>query len=269
MEAELIELPERGITLEIARNGMPTVAMIPSAHRGVGDFERLATDLLAAGHPSIAINVRGIGRSTGSLDGLDLRDVADDIADVLAHVADGPVHVIGHALGQVFARSTASFRPEVVRSVTLLACGGHDRHYRPPPAELLEHFDRCGRSELPTDIRLQSLRALFFADQSDPTVWLDGWWPDADVAQVFGDIDVAAWATAGSVPVLILQPMNDPLCPPEVGRELALMLGRRASYVEVPDCSHAMLPEQPERISRAIIDYLRIQTGEGVGGAGG
>jgi len=258
--SDLVPLADRDVALEVSRWGPhPDVAMIPSAHRGAGDYARLAADLFAAGFGSVAINVRGIGRSTGTLDGLDLTDVADDIGDLIALLSDGPVHIVGHALGQVFARATASYRPEVIRSVSLLACGGHDRAYRPPPVHLLEHFDKCGRADLPDDVRLASLRALFFARGSDPTPWLGGWWPEADVARVFGTIDPVEWASAGKSNVLILQPLEDPLCPPEVGRELLGMLGERGKYVEIPHCSHAMLPEQPDVISAAIISFLREQ----------
>jgi pimeloyl-ACP methyl ester carboxylesterase len=231
--------------------------MLASAHRSVKDFSQLAADLLAAGYGSVGINMRGVGGSSGSLDDLSLADVADDVATVLKQLSPRPFHLIGHALGQVIARATASHHPEVARSVTLLACGGHDRSWRPPPAELLEHFDRCGRAELPDDVRLASLRALFFAPKSDPKPWLEGWWPDADVGTLVAASNPDDWATAGDVPVLILQPLQDPLCVPEVGRELLDMLAGRGTLIEVPDCSHAMLPEQPDRISEAIRGFLR------------
>ena len=37
---------------------------------------------------------------------------------------------------------------------------------------------------------------------------------------------------------------------------LALRLGARGRYVEVPQCGHAILPEQPEAIARAVIAFL-------------
>ena len=57
-------------------------------------------------------------------------------------------------------------------------------------------------------------------------------------------------ATAGEADVLIVQPLQDRLCPIKIGRDLALRLGARARYVEVPHCGHAILPEQPEAIAR-------------------
>jgi pimeloyl-ACP methyl ester carboxylesterase len=253
----LVALPDRGVALEVVVTGdRPEVLLIPSAHRGGDDYAQLAADLWTAGFGSLAVNVRGVGASSATLAGLDLRDVAADLAALVATLDAGPVHVVGHALGQVFARCLATYHPGAVRTVTLLACGGHDRATRPPPVHLLDHFDRCSDVELATAERLVSLHALFFAKGNDPTPWLDGWWPHPDIAAVFGSVDPDEWATAGRAPVLILQPLADPLCLPEVGAELLARIGPRATLVELPDCSHAMLPEQPDRIASAIVDFV-------------
>jgi pimeloyl-ACP methyl ester carboxylesterase len=43
------------------------------------------------------------------------------------------------------------------------------------------------------------------------------------------------------------------------GRATAAALGERASYVEVDNCGHAILPEQPEAIARHVIAFLNRQ----------
>jgi pimeloyl-ACP methyl ester carboxylesterase len=182
--------------------------------------------------------------------------VAADIAAVVEATAGRPVHVVGHAQGNVFARATAAFHPDVVRSVTLLACGGHNLGAQPPSDELLMHFERCSDQSLPDDVRLESLRFVFFAQGNDPSPWLTGWWPSGDVREALTASDPDEWATAGRAPVLIMQPMEDPLCPPSTGRDLRDRMGSRASYVEIPHCSHAMLPEQPDAIARAVVGFV-------------
>jgi pimeloyl-ACP methyl ester carboxylesterase len=248
---------ERGVVLEgLTYGDGPDLLLIPSAHRSGDDFARLASDLHRSGHGSLAVNPRGIGRSTGKTEGLTLRDIANDIAAMINQTAGRPLHVVGHAQGNVFARATAAFRPEVVRTVTLLACGGHDLAAQPPSAELLMHFERCGDQSLPDDVRLESLQFVFFAQGNDPSPWLGGWWPAADVRGTLTATDPTEWATAGDAPVLILQPMEDPLCPPTTGRHLRDVMGPRAAYVEIPHCSHAMLPEQPDLIADALIGFV-------------
>jgi pimeloyl-ACP methyl ester carboxylesterase len=42
----------------------------------------------------------------------------------------------------------------------------------------------------------------------------------------------------------------------EAGRATADALGDRASYVELADCGHAILPERPEAVARHVIAFL-------------
>jgi pimeloyl-ACP methyl ester carboxylesterase len=253
---ELIPLRDGGVLEVIAMGKDPQVVLIPSARRGADDFAVLANDLLHAGFGSVALNLRGIGRSSPHVDEPTLRNVADDIADVINATSVGPMHVVGHAQGNIFARVTAAYRPEVVRSVSLLACGGHDLADSPPSVEVVENFERCARTDLSDSERVHSLAVVFFAAGNDASVWLDGWWPSGDVRHALTNTDPSEWATAGNAPVLIVQPLEDAMSPAQVGRTLHQMLGERSTYVEVPLCGHAMLPEQPEMIAREVIRFL-------------
>jgi pimeloyl-ACP methyl ester carboxylesterase len=254
---ELVRLRDGG-TLEIVLEGdHPQVVLIPSARRSADDFAVLAGDLHDAGYGSVAVNLRGIGRSSPQVGQPTLRDVADDIADVVLAVDVGPMHLVGHAQGNIFARVTAAYRPEVVRSVSLLACGGHDLAESPPSAEVVENFERCARTDLSDSERVHSLGVVFFAPGNDASVWLTGWWPSGDVRDALTNTDPSEWATAGRAPVLIVQPLEDAMSPAQVGRTLHGMLGDRGTYVEVAHCGHAMLPEQPEIIAREVVRFLR------------
>ena len=209
-KSHLVVMENRDVTIEVVVTGdHPSVLLLPSAQRSVADFAGLSDSLWEAGFGTVAANMRGVGRSTGLREGVMLRDIADDVADVANEVVGGPVHIVGHALGNVFARATAAYRPETVASVSLLACGGHDLHQVQLPTEMLEHFERCCRVELPDAQRLESLQAVFFAPGNDPAQWLTGWWPSGDLRQVFDGTDPAEWATAGEADVLVLQPMED------------------------------------------------------------
>ena len=65
------------------------------------------------------------------------------------------------------------------------------------------------------------------------------------------------WWHGGQVPILIVQPLEDALGPPKVGRDLSARLGSRARYVELADCGHAILPEQPDAVADHVIRFLR------------
>lgn len=256
--AVLVEDPAREVALEVLVVGeAPSVVLVPSAMRGAADFGELQAALLAAGHASAAINPRGAGRSRGAIEGLTLRDLADDVALVADRLCGGAAHLIGHALGNIFVRAAASYRPEAALSVSVMPCGGHNLGSHPAPPEVIAAIGRCHDESLPEAERLEALRTAFFAPGNDPSVWLEGWWPQsAGLASAIGRADPEEWWRAGTAPLLIVQPMNDPMCAPEVELTAAATIGPRARYVEVPDCSHAILPEQPRAVARAVIDFL-------------
>ena len=52
--------------------------MIPSAGRGAEDFDDLSRAVVKAGYRVARLQPRGIGRSTGTMEGVSLLDLADD-----------------------------------------------------------------------------------------------------------------------------------------------------------------------------------------------
>ena len=257
MTTALVDLGH-GVCIEVTERGeSPDVVLLPSADRAASDFARLASDLQEAGVGSLALSPRGVAGSVGPTDQLDLRSLAEDVAGVIDRIIGGPAHVVGHALGNTIARATAAYRPDVVRSVSLLACGGHDVARHPPSPEVMEAFGRCHQVELPRADRLAALSVAFFAPGNDPSAWLEGWYPEGrPVAAALGRSDWREWYLAGAAPVLILQPVHDQMAPVEVGRKLAADLGGRASYVELANCGHAILPEQPAAVARHLLDFF-------------
>src|SRR4051794_37827244 len=138
-----VEDPARGVRIEVLVEGSgDDVVLLPSSHRGAADFAMLSATLAADGYRAVAVNPRGVGGSTGPLD-LSMRDIADDVAMVIERFGTGRAHVVGHALGNTFARATASYRPEVARSLALLACGAHNLAEASPPPLAMDHFARC------------------------------------------------------------------------------------------------------------------------------
>src|SRR5262249_24072325 len=134
----------RGLLLEVLVDGVgPDVVLVPSRMRGAADFAGLQSSLTGAGYRSLAVNPRGTGNSTGALDGLGLLDLADDVALVVTSLWAGPAHLVGHALGNTFARAAASYRPEVARTVTVMPPGGHALASRPVSREVSAAMSRC------------------------------------------------------------------------------------------------------------------------------
>ena len=262
-EAVLIEDKARGLTFEVLVEGSgPDVVLVPSAMRGAKDFALLQAALTKAGYRSLAMNPRCAGRSKGQLDGLTLYDIADDIAFVVDSLANGKAHLVGHALGNIGVRATASFRPEVARTVTVMPCGGHNLAANPVSSEVIAAMPDCHDESLPREERQEALRTAFFAPGNDPSVWLEDWWPgSAGIAHAIGTVDPELWWRGGDRPILVIQPLNDAMASTAAGRATAAELGPRCTYVEVANCGHAILPEQPEAIARHVIAFLNANSG--------
>ena len=258
MDVHLLDDTTRGVRLEVLVQGSgPNVVLVPSAMRGAADFAHLQPALAGAGYRSLALNPRCTGNSSGPVGNLTLHDVADDIALVVERLCVEPAHLVGHALGNVGVRAAASFRPEIARSVIVMPCGGHDLESRPVSAHVLAALWRCHDESLSVAERCDALRIAFFAPANDPSVWLDGWWPQAQPsAEAIGRTDPALWWRGGNGPMLFLMPLNDAMMSVVAAREIATALGERVTYIEIDNCGHAILPEQPEAVARHIIAFL-------------
>jgi pimeloyl-ACP methyl ester carboxylesterase len=232
-----------------------TVVLLPAVGRSGRDFDIVARLLVRAGFNTAAVDLRGVGNSTGSLDDITLHDLAADVARVIESLDCGPVHVVGHAFGNRVARCLAADRPNFVRSVTLLAAGG----LIPPEAQAFVAMARSYQLDLPDPERLEAVKTAWFAPSSDPTVWRNGWWPGAAPVHVAAGSATPTedWWDAGRAPLLVIQGLDDQIAPPANGHALRDQLGDRVSVIDLTDAGHALLVERPHEIAEAMITFIR------------
>ncbi|MFM9925883.1 alpha/beta hydrolase [Variovorax sp. H27-G14] len=238
----------------------PVVCILPSLARSGRDYDVVAAHLAASGFRVFRPEPRGIGRSKGPMDGLDLHDFARDVAAVLDSEKVGPVVIVGHAWGSQPARTLAADRPDLVRGVVMaaasagkLAPGSTERPY----SRLREEIDGAGDLSLSEARRLECLRKAFFAPGHDPSVWLGGWFPAAHEVQARAReiTPVDDYFSAGDrVPILDLQAEHDAVVIPNIMKP---MLGDRVTVQIIRDAGHAMAPEQPRAMSDAIASFAR------------
>jgi len=231
----------------------PLVVLLPSLGRGAEDFVEIAPRLAHACRV-VTPQPRGIGDSTGPMTGVTLHDYARDIAAVIENEQAGPALIGGHAFGNFVARTTATDRPELVRGVALLGA----THVWPVPTDVRDSIMKSSDLSLSDAERMKHLKHAFFSPESDPGVWLSGWYPEVKKAQrVATDATPQSeWWQAGSVPILDVQPENDVMIPPESRSRYRDELGERVSIVRIPDAGHALLPEQPEAVASALLQFV-------------
>ena len=240
----------------IAEGSGTLLVLLPSSSRDSGDFDHVAAAFAQAGWRVLRPQPRGMGRSAGPLDGLTLHDYARDVAAVIEQQRAGPAVVLGHAFGQWIARTLATDRPDLVRGVVLAAAAAKSNQ-----PELREALAKCVDTGLPEVERRAALRFAFFAPgQEPPPEWLSGWHPAASKSQRAASAATPQqeWRTAGTAPVLDLQGAQDPWRPRRTVDDFRRDLGwERVTVRVIPNCSHAMFPEQPEDLVREVLDWLR------------
>ena len=230
------------------------LVLLPSSSRDSEDFDAIAEMFAGVGFRVLRPQPRGMCGSLGPMQDLTLHDYARDVAVVIERLAHGAAFVLGHAFGQWVGRCLAADRPDLVRGVVLAAAAAKSAD----PA-LREQLANCIDSTLPDAVRLAALRAAFFAPGHDPSGWLNNWHPVASKSQRAASAATPRdeWWNAGSAPVLDLQAALDPWRPADTRDGIRDDLGAaRVTVVVIQDASHALIPEQPEAVVRAVRDWI-------------
>lgn len=235
------------------------IVMFASAGREASDFNELAGALSRAGFAVTLVEAPYINSATPSKAEPTLYDLADD-SDAYLKSRPKPVYVLGHAFGNRLARSVAHRHPDRVAGVILIAAGG----LHPIADKANTALRNCFAPNLSRDEFEASVRYGFFADGNTiPDYWLRGW--HRKTAQIQGAatraIDTKEWWAGGGKPMLVIAARQDTIAPPEhTIDELEATFPDTVTGVRIDAAGHALLPEQPEQIEAAIIDWLQLQT---------
>jgi pimeloyl-ACP methyl ester carboxylesterase len=228
------------------------IVLLPSSQRGSEDFDEVARRIAAAGHRVLRPQPRGIGASNGALEGLTLHALAADVAVTIRELGGGRAIVVGHAYGHYVARVTDLDYPQLVRGVVMAASASAGAD-----PSLPKSLDIAADAARPEAERLQHLQRAFFAPGSDARAWLDGWHPELAPAyrRAAKVPERRVWWPVSHAPVLDLQAADDPWRPASSRGEVKDAMGDKASVVVIPGASHALFPEQPAAVAKAIVEW--------------
>lgn len=247
----MLDLPDGPLEVFLQGTGH-TVVLLPSLGRGQEDFDGIAPMLLGAGLRLLRPEPRGIGRSAPLKPGATLFDMARDVIAAMEDAGVTQALVAGHAAGNWVARITAHLRPDLVRGVAMLAAVTGTAVDPAISAAIVGSFDKA----LPEEVRLGHLQRAYFAPGHDARVWLDGWHTEVARAQRRAreaTTDRSWLRVADRTPLLYLAAAEDAIAAPPSEAELIAALGPLAKRVVVERAGHALLPEQPEAVARALI----------------
>jgi pimeloyl-ACP methyl ester carboxylesterase len=235
-----------------------------------GDGWRPQVEALTARFRTIAVDNRGVGRSSLGSDPLTIERMASDALVVMDAEAVDRFHLVGHSMGGLIALRIALTARERVRSLSLLCtfADGKDGSGLSPRIFLLGLRTRVGTRSMRRNAMLSMIMPDAYLRTVDRSVLAE------ELSGLFGrDLAVqppivmkqlramASYSAAGSlhelraVPTLVISAAHDPIAPPRLGKALAEGIPG-ARFLEFAHAGHAAPIQCASEINDLLMDHL-------------
>ena len=263
-------------TLHYATSGAgEPILLIP----GLGldhNYYRFGIPLLSRHLQVLAVDPRGIGRSTKSPPPYTVEAWADDFAVMIDKLAFGPIHVLGSSLGGSMALALAQRHPGKLKS--LIVVGGFSELDRATELNFrlrLRLIEKLGMSDEVADyMGLWTLTRKFInSDAGFATMRANQANIRASSAQSYSAFVEALlkWGRCQpgqerepkfttlldsiKTPTLVVTSDNDHLIPQELSDLIAGRIAG-AKLVVMPGAGHIPFMEQPDEVVRIVLQFL-------------
>ena len=263
-------------TLHYATSGAgEPILLIP----GLGldhNYYRFGIPLLSRHLQVLAVDPRGIGRSTKSPPPYTVEAWADDFAVMIDKLAFGPIHVLGSSLGGSMALALAQRHPGKLKS--LIVVGGFSQLDLATELNFrlrLRLIEKLGMSDEVADyMGLWTLTRKFInSDAGFATMRANQANIRANSAQSYSAFVEAllkwgrcqpgqerepkftALLDSIKTPTLVVTSDNDHLIPKELSDLIAARIAA-AKLVVMPGAGHIPFMEQPEEVVRIVLEFL-------------
>lgn len=222
---------------------------------------------LAEHYRVIRVDNRGAGL-TGDVPGAPytVETMAGDCLAVLDEAGVDRVHVVGISMGGLIAQELALSAPERVVSLCLMATHPGIAHAVINPEALA--LVTSGRDGMTPQEAAEASIPFNYAPSTPRERIQEDWSVRLPLAcslagytaQVQGTLP---WTRHDDLPritapALVLHGELDALVPPENGRRLVERIPG-AEHVTVPDANHVLMTDQPEQVSKVLLDWLDRQ----------
>lgn len=245
---------------------------------GLGYASWCWEDLMLAFDPrwrTLAVDMRGTGRSDKPPGPYSIPQFADDLAHVIVAMKLSRVHLVGFSMGGYVALTLVTRYPELVRSMVLVSTSRGGPGTLPVPVSTREVWREASK-----------LSSREFAETTMPLSYSVGW-PERN-PQRFRDIlekrlafptPPSCWAAQYEAaehyvrhgvdvsgirqPALVIHGTEDRIVPYENGIKLATSL-RSAQLMTLQRVGHLPFLEDPADFARRVCDFLDQQERAGV-----
>ncbi len=249
--------------------GKETVVLIHGLSETRHVWSRQAT-VLQPSTNMLTYDVRGFGSSpTGAADGT-VRQLADDLAQLLSAFAAGPAWLVGFSMGGVIAQRFALDFPQLTKGLVLVASScavgrGGQEFFR----QRIEAVETGGLDSLARTNDADA-RGCFWTDDEaligeykklrigavrDPLGYLNA---------CHAMLGIAAEPLTGQIaairhPTLVISGEHDPYCPPRASKMISDAIPG-AKLVVVDDVGHCLQFEASDTLNQQIADFTSTQT---------
>ena len=196
----------------------------------------------------IGVDLRGHGRSNNPLDRLDLRQMADDIANLLDDLGLSAVHLCGFSGGAATALFFAQRHPQRLKSLILIST-----NYQKDQARAAQDFWNIERIKREQPRRWQRLTEMHDVDVAR----LFRWWVEEDSRR---PNFAAHELNKIQIPTLVIGGDRDRIIPLDQTLGLYHHLPQ-AQLAVLPNVGHDILDQQPTLLDGLVSRFLAETAG--------
>lgn len=235
----------------------PPLLLLHGLAGHMGEWDDVLPLLLADGHGVVTCDARGHGASTRRPRDMTRAACVRDTVTLIRELALAPVTLVGQSLGGLTALLTAAAHPELIHSLILIEAGPNGPN-PDLPAQIAAWLDSW-----PAPFESPATAADFFGHEA----WArnleqreDGWHPrvdrDTTIAATAELATHAYWSEWAQVrcPTLVVRGANGTMKPTEPTEMQARCPA--TEVVVIPDASHDVHLDQPERLHEAMRAFL-------------
>ena len=237
--------------------GSETLVLAQGNSRPAADLLELAEGVAAEGIRVITFNYRGIGASTGPVEGITLHDYGRDVWRIVDGLGLDKVHLGGKAYGNRVMRAASNLAPDRVKSIVLYAAGGEV----PMSPEVTAMFRRYTDPSIEREEWIKLQAALMFAPVHAHKAGISadrGMYPEIARLQTIAATatPVAEYIAGGTAPMLVITGLDDVVAVPQNAYNIAESR-RNTRLVGIPNCGHNMIFEVPEDLVALTVDHIQ------------
>jgi pimeloyl-ACP methyl ester carboxylesterase len=242
--------------------GAPAVLLIMGLAYPAAMWFRLVP-ALAERYRVLRIDNRGAGLTGDVVGPYTVGTMAADCLAVLDEAGVSAAHVVGISMGGLMAQELAITTPARVRSLCLMATHPGIAHAAIDPATLA--MVTTGRAQMTPQEAAEASIPFNYAPATPRERIEEDWSVRFPLActlegytnQVQGTLPWTRWddLVRISAPTVLVHGELDRLCLPDNARMIAERIPG-AEVVMVPDANHVLMTDQPEQVSKVLLDWL-------------